>query len=66
MPSDDANFEAVDLPGLEFSLLFSHSIILYITNSYICSSANTCDKNLQELGLQKKNILETMQKSIDS
>ena len=40
MPSDDANFEAVDLPGLEFSLLFSHSIILYITNSYICSSGN--------------------------
>ena len=28
--------------------------------------ANTCDKNLQELGLQKKKILETMQKSIES
>ena len=58
MPSDDANFEAVDLPGLQFSLLFSHTIILYITNSYICSSGNP--------RAAKKKVLETMQKSIQS
>ena len=43
----------MDLPGLEFSL-FSHSIILISPTVIFAALANTCDKNLQELGLQKK------------
>ena len=49
-----------------FSFFLATPLYFISPTVILAALANTCDKNLQELGRQKKKKLETMQKSIES